>query len=68
MRFPTIADAAGHIGSAYGVYDPEAGVHVRATKGTEVTPSGWEPGKKVLKPGPDLVGRVWEVWNPKDDA
>jgi peroxiredoxin (alkyl hydroperoxide reductase subunit C) len=41
--------------------------HVRATGGKEVTPSGWEPGKKVLRPGPDLVGRVWEVWQPKDD-
>jgi peroxiredoxin (alkyl hydroperoxide reductase subunit C) len=39
--------------------------HVRATG--EATPSGWQPGKKTLKPGPDLVGRVWEVWNPIDD-
>jgi alkyl hydroperoxide reductase subunit AhpC len=37
---------------------------VRETKGGEVTPSGWQPGKKTLKPGPDLVGRVWEVWKP----
>lgn len=37
---------------------------VRQTKGGEVTPSGWQPGKKTLKPGPDLVGRVWEVWKP----
>ncbi len=34
--------------------------HTRATG--EVTPSGWEPGDKTLKPGPDLVGKVWEVW------
>jgi alkyl hydroperoxide reductase subunit AhpC len=34
--------------------------HVRATG--EATPSGWQPGKKTLKPGPDLVGKVWEVW------
>jgi peroxiredoxin (alkyl hydroperoxide reductase subunit C) len=34
--------------------------HVRATG--EATPSGWQPGKPTLKPGPDLVGRVWEVW------
>jgi peroxiredoxin (alkyl hydroperoxide reductase subunit C) len=40
--------------------------HVRATNGGEVTPSGWEPGKKTLKPDPDLVGRVWEIWSPKD--
>lgn len=37
---------------------------VRASKGTEATPSGWKPGKPTLKPGPDLVGKVWEVWNP----
>jgi len=36
--------------------------HVRASKGTEATPSGWRPGKPTLKPGPDLVGRVWENW------
>jgi peroxiredoxin (alkyl hydroperoxide reductase subunit C) len=38
--------------------------HVRATKGAEATPAGWEPGKATLKPGPALVGKVWEVWNP----
>lgn len=36
--------------------------HVRQTG--EVTPAEWTPGKKTLKPGPDLVGKVWEVWNP----
>jgi len=36
--------------------------HVRATG--EVTPSGWQPGKPALKPGPDLVGKVWTVWKP----
>lgn len=36
--------------------------HVRESKGTEATPSGWKPGKLTLKPGPDLVGKVWEVW------
>jgi peroxiredoxin (alkyl hydroperoxide reductase subunit C) len=35
---------------------------VRETKGAEATPSGWQPGKPTLKPGPDLVGKVWEVW------
>jgi alkyl hydroperoxide reductase subunit AhpC len=106
VPFPMIADAAGHVGQAYGVYDDQAGVnvrgrfiidpdgviqamevltppvgrkvaetlrqirayqHVRETKGAEVMPSGWEPGKKVLKPGPELVGHVWEVWDPKKD-
>jgi peroxiredoxin (alkyl hydroperoxide reductase subunit C) len=35
---------------------------VRETKGAEVAPSGWKPGKKTLKPGPDLVGNVWKEW------
>ncbi len=34
--------------------------HVRETE--EATPSGWEPGKVTLTPGPDLVGKVWKVW------
>jgi len=41
--------------------------HVRATKAAEVCPAGWEPGKKTLKPGPDLVGNVWKVWDPFKD-
>ena len=35
---------------------------VREAGGAEATPSGWKPGKKTLKPGPDLVGNVWKVW------
>ena len=41
--------------------------HVRATKGAEACPAGWEPGKKTLKPGPALVGNVWKEWNPLKD-
>jgi peroxiredoxin (alkyl hydroperoxide reductase subunit C) len=37
--------------------------HVRATG--EVTPAGWRPGQPTLKPGPDLVGKVWQVWKPE---
>jgi peroxiredoxin (alkyl hydroperoxide reductase subunit C) len=37
--------------------------HVRETG--EVTPSGWKPGKPTLKPGPDLVGLVWQYWKPE---
>lgn len=37
--------------------------HVRETG--EVTPAGWTPGKPTLKPGPNLVGKVWEVWKPE---
>ena len=36
--------------------------HVRNSKGAEATPSGWRPGKPTLKPGLDLIGKVWEVW------
>ena len=39
---------------------------VRKTGGGEVTPSGWTPGGKVLKPRPELVGNVWREWTPKD--
>lgn len=38
--------------------------HVRNTQGKEAMPAEWEPGKPTLKPGPALVGRVWEVWKP----
>lgn len=38
--------------------------HVRKTG--EVTPSGWTPGKKTLKPRPDLAGNVWKEWKPAD--
>lgn len=103
VPFPMISDAAGKIGSVYGVYDETAGANtrgrfiidpdgviqameiltppvgrnvselirqiqafqlVRKSKGSEATPSGWKPGKPTLKPGPDLVGKVWEVWKP----
>jgi alkyl hydroperoxide reductase subunit AhpC len=30
----------------------------------EATPAGWEPGKKALKPGKELVGKVCEIWSP----
>jgi len=39
--------------------------HVRKTKGAEACPAGWEPGKPTLKPGPDLVGKVWTEWKPE---
>jgi alkyl hydroperoxide reductase subunit AhpC len=38
---------------------------VRQSDGAEATPAGWMPGDLTLRPGPDLVGRVWEVWNPR---
>jgi len=38
--------------------------HVVATG--EVTPAGWEPGRKTLKPSPALAGKVWKEWNPNN--
>jgi alkyl hydroperoxide reductase subunit AhpC len=102
VPFPMLSDGGGRIGSAYGVYDEEAGVNIRGrflidpdgviqametvappvgrnvselvrqvkafqhvrTTG-EVMPSGWQPGKPTLKPGPDLVGKVWKIWKPE---
>ncbi|SFM85453.1 thioredoxin-dependent peroxiredoxin [Thermodesulforhabdus norvegica] len=37
--------------------------HVRQSGGQEVCPAQWEPGKNTLKPGADLAGKVFEVWN-----
>lgn len=39
---------------------------VRSSGGSEATPSGWQPGKTTLKPGPDLVGKVYEAWSVKE--
>lgn len=39
--------------------------HVRKAGGAEATPAGWQPGEATLKPGPDLVGKVWKEWKPK---
>lgn len=38
---------------------------VRETEGAEATPSGWRPGKATLKPGINLVGKVWQEWKTK---
>lgn len=35
---------------------------IREPKGAEATPSGMRPGKATLKPGIDLVGKVWKEW------
>jgi peroxiredoxin (alkyl hydroperoxide reductase subunit C) len=34
--------------------------HVEKTG--EVMPSGWQPGRPTLEPGPELAGKVWKVW------
>ena len=39
--------------------------HVRETEGRG-RPAGWQPGQPALKPGPDLVGKVWKVWKPTE--
>jgi len=107
VPFHMLSDGGGKVGSAYGVYDENAGVEnrgrfiidpdgiiqgyevltppvgrhvaetlrqiqafqlVRESKGAEATPSGWKPGKMTLKPGPDLVGKVWKVWKVSMEA
>jgi peroxiredoxin (alkyl hydroperoxide reductase subunit C) len=40
---------------------------VRETKGAEATPAGWRPGDPTLRPGPELVGKVWKVWKPRPE-
>lgn len=40
--------------------------NVRKSQGTEAMPSGWKPGKKTLKPRPELVGNVWKEWTVED--
>ena len=101
VPFAMLSDPGGKVGTAFGVYDDEAGVNtrgrfvidpdgvvqgfevltppvgrnineslrqvqafqlVRESKGAQATPSGWTPGKKTLKPGPELVGNVWKEW------
>lgn len=37
---------------------PQAVQLVRTSKGTEVPPSGWKPGKMTLPLGNDLVGKL----------
>ncbi len=32
---------------------------------SKATPSGWQPGRPTLTPGPDLVGNVWKEWKPE---
>ena len=102
VPFPMLSDAGGRIGSAFGIYDEDAGVDIRGrfiidpdgivqamevltpsvgrnvaelirqikafqhvARTGEVTPSGWQPGKPALKPGPNLVGQVWQKWKPE---
>lgn len=63
---------------AYEVLTPPVGRHVqeairqiqafqlvRESKGAQATPSGWQPGRPTLKPGADLVGKVWKEWKPE---
>jgi peroxiredoxin (alkyl hydroperoxide reductase subunit C) len=39
---------------------------VRESGGTKATPAEWEPGKAVLTPSPEIVGKIWEIWKPGD--
>lgn len=79
MRGRFIIDPDGNI-QGYEVLTPPVGRNVdetirqvqayqlvRNSNGTEATPSGWRPGKKTLKPGPELVGNVWKEWHVSED-
>ena len=39
---------------------------VREAQGAQVTPSGWQPGGKTLKPGIDLVAHIADHWTVED--
>ena len=39
--------------------------HVRASKGTEATPAGWEPGQRRSSRARTWSVNVWKVWQPK---
>lgn len=39
---------------------------VRETNGGEVTPSGWQPGGRTLKPGIDLVAKIADHWTVEE--
>ena len=79
MRGRFIIDPDGNV-QGYEVLTPPVGRNVEETLrqikafqlvrnagGTEVTPSGWQPGKKTLRPGPGLVGNVWKEWTATDE-
>ncbi len=40
--------------------------HVREAKGAEAMPMGWKPGKKVLKPSAEAVGKIWKEWTVEE--
>ena len=40
---------------------------IREPEGAETTISGWRLGKATLKPGIDLVGKVWKEWKTDQD-
>lgn len=35
---------------------------VRASAGKETAPAEWKPGKPTLKPGIEMIGNTWQVW------
>jgi len=66
VPYPMLSDGGGKIGTVYGVYDEAAGVDIRGRFiiDPDFVIRGMEPGDPTLVPGPDLVGKVWEVWKP----
>ena len=39
---------------------------VRESEGTQVTPSGWQPGGRTLQPGVDLVAKIADHWTVEE--
>jgi len=68
IPYPMLSDAVEILNSPVGrnvdelIRQIEAFQCVRESKGTEATPAGWQPGKQTLKPSPDLVCKVCNVW------
>lgn len=44
----------------------KASQHVKATQGTEACLANCKPGKSILKPSPEIAGKVYEIWNPSE--
>ncbi len=44
----------------------EAAQYVRESKGTEVAPANWKPGKTALKPSSEIAGKIYQIWNPSE--
>lgn len=49
-----------------GLRQIKASQMVKDSKGKEVAPAVWEPGKKTITPSTDAIGNVWQQWTVSD--